>query len=104
MKVTFNHGKDPQLGDKVLGIPTVLERRRLTACATRCRSSTPHTTASSHPGCKAGAYGSSFRFNVAADEFNKTREAVGVQPQRTARADGERSAHAGVRPGHVSRL
>src|ERR1700693_5380238 len=25
VKVTFNHGKDPQMGDKVLGIPTVLE-------------------------------------------------------------------------------
>jgi hypothetical protein len=25
VRVTFNHGKDPSLGDKVLGIPTVLE-------------------------------------------------------------------------------
>jgi len=24
MRVTFNHGKDPSLGDKVLGIPSVL--------------------------------------------------------------------------------
>lgn len=70
MKVTFNHGKDPSLGDKVLGIPTVLEpddygvRYEVPLFDTQYNRELA-------PGLKAGAYGSSFRFNVLSDDFNK---------------------------------
>lgn len=48
MKVTFNHGKDPHLGDKVLGIPAC-SSLTLTAFAMKCRCLTPLTTATWHP-------------------------------------------------------
>jgi HK97 family phage prohead protease len=70
MRVTFNHGKDPQLGDKVLGIPTVLEpddrgvRYEVPLFPTEYNRELA-------PGLRAGAYGSSFRFNVTAEDFNR---------------------------------
>lgn len=87
-KVTFNHGKDPQLGDKVLGIPSVLEPD-----AHGVRTEVPLFDTSYNrdlaPGLKAGAYGMSFRFNVLADDFNKrTRPSdynPGGLPERTIR-------------------
>jgi HK97 family phage prohead protease len=80
MKVTFNHGKDPQLGDKVLGIPTVLEedtrgvRYEVPLFATDYNRELA-------PGLKAGAYGSSFRFNVVADDYNKKAARSDYNPQ-----------------------
>ena len=56
----------------------------------RCRCLTPRTTATWHPGLKAGAYGSSFRFNVLADDFNKRAKPSDYNPkglpERTVRA------------------
>ena len=80
MKVTFNHGKDPQLGDKVLGIPTVLEED-----SHGVRYEVPLLPTSYNrdlaPGLKAGAYGSSFRFNVTAEDYNKRAKASAYNPQ-----------------------
>ncbi len=80
MKVTFNHGKDPQLGDKVLGIPTVLEED-----SRGVRYEVPLFDTSWNrdlaPGLKAGAYGSSFRFNVAADDYNKKARVAPHNPR-----------------------
>jgi len=88
MKVTFNHGKDPQLGDKVLGIPSVL-----TEDQRGVRYEVPlFDTAYNRelaPGLKAGAYGSSFRFNVTAEDFNKRAKRSEYNPfgipERTGR-------------------
>jgi HK97 family phage prohead protease len=88
MKVTFNHGKDPQLGDKVLGIPSLLEEDDRGV-----RYEVPLLDTSYNrdlaPGLRAGAYGSSFRFNVVADDFNPkaARSAHNPQglPERTVR-------------------
>ncbi|HEY8756793.1 MAG TPA: HK97 family phage prohead protease [Candidatus Dormibacteraeota bacterium] len=88
MKVTFNHGKDPQLGDKVLGIPSLLEEDDRGV-----RYEVPLLDTSYNrdlaPGLRAGAYGSSFRFNVAAEDYNKkaTRSDYNPQglPERTVR-------------------
>jgi HK97 family phage major capsid protein/HK97 family phage prohead protease len=70
MKVTFNHGKDPHLGDKVLGIPTTLEPDEH---GVRYEVPLFDTTYNRDlaPGLKAGAYGSSFRFNVVQEDFDK---------------------------------
>jgi len=80
MKVTFNHGKDPQLGDKVLGIPSVLAEDNHGV-----RYEVPLFDTSYNrdlaPGLKAGAYGSSFRFNVAAEDFNKRAKPSEYNPR-----------------------
>ena len=88
MKVTFNHGKDPQLGDKVLGIPSVL-----TEDGKGVRYEVPLLDTSYNrdlaPGLRAGAYGSSFRFNVLNDDFNKRAKPSDYNPngipERTVR-------------------
>lgn len=69
LKIFFNHGFDPQIGDKVLGVPEVLDER----------AEGPHLEAglldTSYnrdllPGLRAGAYGSSFMFEVTAEEWD----------------------------------
>lgn len=69
MRVTFNHGQDPQLGDKVLGPIEELEEDRKGA-----RYVVPLLDTSYNrdllPGLKAGVYGSSFRFNVEEETFD----------------------------------
>lgn len=68
VKVLFNHGFDFSIGDKVLGVPEVLEER----------PDSPHLEAglldTSYnrdllPGLRAGAYGSSFMFEVLAESW-----------------------------------
>src|ERR1700693_616375 len=80
MRVTFNHGKDPQLGDKVLGIPSVLDED---ARGVRYEVPLFDTTYNRDlaPGLKAGAYGSSFRFNVTAEDFNKRAKPSDYNPK-----------------------
>jgi len=65
-KVTFNHGRDPDLGDKLLGYPvTVREDERSAIYEAPLLDGVPPLLVS---GLRAGAYGSSFRFGV--DEEN----------------------------------
>jgi hypothetical protein len=88
MKVTFNHGKDPQLGDKVLGIPTVLGEDDYGV-----RTEVPLFPTSYNrdlaPGLKAGAYGMSFRFNVIGEDLNRRPKPSAYNPdgipERTVR-------------------
>jgi HK97 family phage prohead protease len=80
MRVTFNHGKDPQLGDKVLGIPSVLEPDERGV-----RYEVPLFDTSYNrdlaPRLKAGAYGSSFRFNVTAEDYNRRAKPSAYNPK-----------------------
>jgi HK97 family phage prohead protease len=68
MKVTLNHGSDPQAGDKPLGPITVLEED-----ATGAHYEVPLLDTSYNrdiaPGLEAGLYGASFRFQVVKDEL-----------------------------------
>lgn len=70
MRITFNHGQDPSLGDKVLGPIDVLEEDGIGA-----RYETPLFDTSYNrdllPGLKAGVYGASFRFRVLKEEFDQ---------------------------------
>lgn len=68
LRVLFNHGMDRSVGSKVLGVPEVLEERR----------DSPHLEAglldTSYnrdllPGLRAGAYGSSFMFEVLGEQW-----------------------------------
>jgi HK97 family phage prohead protease len=80
MRVTFNHGKDPSLCDKVLGMPTVLDEDER---GVRYEVPLFDTTYNRDlaPGLKAGAYGSSFRFNVLAEDYNKRAKPSDYNPQ-----------------------
>lgn len=79
VKVLFNHGFDFHIGDKVLGVPELLEER----------DDSPHLEAglldTSYnrdllPGLRAGAYGSSFMFEVLADSWNHEPESSDYNP------------------------
>lgn len=86
IKVLFNHGQDPSIGDKVLGMPSVLEED-----TTGARYEVPlyDTTYNRDllPGLRDKAYGASFRFSVMAEEFVKkptpSTSNPGGLPERT---------------------
>jgi HK97 family phage prohead protease len=88
IRVTFNHGQDPSLGDKVLGPITLLEEDDLGA-----RYEVPLLDTSYNrdllPGLQAGLYGSSFRFRVTKEEFVKDPKKSATNPdglpERTVR-------------------
>jgi HK97 family phage major capsid protein/HK97 family phage prohead protease len=80
MKVTFNHGMDPQLGDKVLGPIRTLEEDETGAAYEVPLLDAPYVRESVLPGLKAGLYGSSFRFRVIREEFDKKPKATEHNP------------------------
>ncbi len=70
VKVLFNHGFDFNIGDKILGVPEVLEER----------PQSPHLEAGLldtaynrdlEPGLRAGGYGSSFMFEVLGERWDR---------------------------------
>lgn len=67
-KVLFNHGNDPSIGDKILGVPSFVGEDE-----TGARYEVPLFDTSFNrdlePGLRADAYGSSFRFSVVRDEI-----------------------------------
>ena len=79
MRVTLNHGQDPQAGDKPLGPIKVLEEDDIGA-----RYEVPLLDTSYNrdilPGLKADLYGSSFRFTVDDEEWDKEPEASAHNP------------------------
>jgi HK97 family phage major capsid protein/HK97 family phage prohead protease len=83
IRVLFQHGKDPHIGDKVLGMPDVL-----TEDATGARYEVPLFDTSYNrdllPGLRAGAYGSSFRFRVTREDVNAKPAASARNPDRLA--------------------
>jgi HK97 family phage major capsid protein/HK97 family phage prohead protease len=70
MRVTFNHGQDPQLGDKVLG---PIEDLREDGDGAYYEVPLLDTSYNRDllPGLKAGLYGASFRFRVMKEEFDQ---------------------------------
>jgi len=88
IRVLFQHGRDPSIGDKVLGIPTVLREDELGAAYEVPLLDTSYNR-DLLEGLRAGAYGSSFRFKVQREDFNQkparstyNRKAL---PERTIR-------------------
>jgi HK97 family phage prohead protease len=78
-KVLFQHGKDPQIGDKVLGAPSLLEEDNQGA-----RYEVPLLDTSYVrdliPGLDAGLYGASFRFAVRQETFDRSPEKSDYNP------------------------
>lgn len=75
IKVLFNHGHDGQIGEKILGRVLALEERSDGAHAEIELFDTSYNR-DLLPGLRAGAYGSSFMFNVMDDSWED-------QPQRS---------------------
>lgn len=70
VKVLFNHGFDPQVGQKVLGsIESLTEEPDSPVGVVRLFDTSYNRDLL--PGLEAGAYGSSFRMRVIRDEVNK---------------------------------
>lgn len=79
VKVTFNHGHDPTMGDLVLGpIRSLTEDEEGAAYEVELLDSVP---AMLREGLEKGVYGSSFRFRVMREEFNQDVESSKVNPK-----------------------
>lgn len=69
VKVLFNHGMDPQIGQKILGVPSDLREDTDSAVGEVPMFDTTYNR-DLLPGIEAGGYGSSFMFRVIKDEWN----------------------------------
>ncbi|MFD8531523.1 HK97 family phage prohead protease [Streptosporangium canum] len=69
VKVLFNHGSDPQIGDKILGLPQDLREDPDSAAGDVPLLDTSYNR-DLMPGIEAGGYGSSFMFRVIQDAWN----------------------------------
>jgi HK97 family phage prohead protease len=80
LRVLFQHGRDPTIGDKVLGIPSLLREDELGA-----KYEVPLLDTSYNqeliPGLQAGAYGASFRFKVLREDLNESARASTYNPK-----------------------
>lgn len=80
VRVLLEHGFDPTVGDKPLGVPSVLEERDGGPYAETPLLDTSYNRDLA-PGLAAGAYGQSFRFQVTRDEWNETPEVSEWNPR-----------------------
>lgn len=80
MRVRFNHGRDPSIGDKVLG-PIVTLREEGRGAYYEVPLLTTFYNADLLPGLEAGLYGSSFRFRVVREELVDRPGASGYNPE-----------------------
>lgn len=69
VKVLFNHGRDMQIHNKVLGVANVLEERETSPYMEVPLLDTSYNR-DLVPGLEAGAYGSSFMFEVLREDWN----------------------------------
>lgn len=85
-KILFNHGMDFNIGDKVLSTPELIEERKDSPYLEGPLFDTSYNR-DLLPGLRAGAYGSSFAFEVIRDEWNnepeKSEENPDGIPERT---------------------
>lgn len=70
VKVLFNHGRDPSIGMKSLGVPEVLEERDTGPFLSAPLFDTTYTR-DLLPGLVGGAYGASYMFRVIADDWDE---------------------------------
>ena len=102
IQATFNHGHDPDLGDKVLGnVVDLHEDDRGAAYEVDLFPSVPPLLMD---GLRAGKYGSSYRFRVLREEWDDKPQTSEYNPDRPARAHGARGRGLRVRPGDLSGL
>lgn len=89
IRVIFQHGRDPQIGDKPLGAPDVLREDAQGAYYESELFDTPYVN-DLLPALRAGQLGASFRFRVTAEEWVDPKKATASNPdklpERTIRA------------------
>ena len=104
IRALFQHGKDPQIGDKPLGRFRDARggrRGRLRRGRAARHRLQPRLCS---PGLQAGLYGASHRFSVIREDGGRPAGAVRAQPGRDPGAHDQRGPRCRVRPGHVPRL
>jgi HK97 family phage major capsid protein/HK97 family phage prohead protease len=79
MKVLYDHGQDPQIGNKILGPIDVLRTDKIGPYSEVPLFDTSYNRDLS-PGLKAGVYGSSFRFTVEKDTWDNSPERSDYNP------------------------
>jgi len=79
VKVLFNHGFDFNIGDKVLSVPEVIEEREDSPHLEGPLLDTSYNRDLA-PGLRAGAYGSSFMFEVLAESWDREPEKSDYNP------------------------
>jgi HK97 family phage prohead protease len=79
MRVLFQHGRDPQVGDKPLGPITDLREDDIGA-AYEVRMLDTSYNRDLIPGLREGLYGASFRFSVLREEFNMEPGVSDINP------------------------
>lgn len=80
MKVLYDHGQDPQIGNKVLGNVTDLREDDQGAYYEVDLFDTSYNR-DLMPGLKAGAYGASFRFNVLKEKWDGNPQRSTYNPE-----------------------
>ncbi len=80
IKVLFNHGRDTQIHQKVLGVASVLEERDTSPYMDVPLLDTSYNR-DLVPGLRAGAYGSSFMFEVIGESWNREPGAADHNPE-----------------------
>jgi HK97 family phage major capsid protein/HK97 family phage prohead protease len=83
IRVLLEHGLDPMVGDKPLGVPEVLEERDGGGYAETPLFDTSYNRDLA-PALAAGAYGQSFRFQVLRDEWDEEPEPSESNPRGIA--------------------
>jgi HK97 family phage prohead protease len=81
MRVLFQHGMDPQIGDKPLGSIDVLKEDSQGPRYEVTLLDAPYVRDNILPGLRANLYGSSFRFSVQREEFNRDASASDYNPK-----------------------
>ncbi|HEU4543561.1 MAG TPA: HK97 family phage prohead protease [Jiangellaceae bacterium] len=79
VKVLFNHGFDFSVGDKLVSVPEVLEEREESPHLEGPLFDTSYNR-DLLPGLRAGAYGSSFMFEVLGESWDREPEASDYNP------------------------
>lgn len=80
VKVLFNHGRDMQIHQKVLGVASLLEERETSPYMEVPLLDTSYNR-DLVPGLEAGAYGSSFMFEVIGETWNREPGAADHNPE-----------------------
>jgi len=81
IRVIFQHGRDPQIGDKPLGAPDVLREDDQGAYYESELFDTPYVN-DLLPALRAGQLGASFRFRVTKEEWVEPRKATATNPEK----------------------
>lgn len=80
IRVMFQHGKDPQIGEKLLGVPSVVREDGDVGGYYEVPLFDTSYNRDLLPGLQANAYGASMRFSSMREEFNETPEKSAYNP------------------------